>query len=142
MAPPFSSVPSPPQEEEASSAPPAAREISAEDKVEFGNFWQLFPKSKDYDKTRDAWVTAVLRGDATPEEITAAGVAYAHEVVGQEFRFVKSSANWLRERRYLDKHAPEPGGKPNLRAVNGNGHRPFEPPPAHVYQQKGFRPNA
>jgi hypothetical protein len=93
--------------------------ITAEDKVEFGNFWQLFPKSKDPDKTRDAWVAEVLRGEATPSEITAAAVAYAREMAGQEFRFIKTSANWLRERRYLDKHAPDPTGKPDLRAVDG-----------------------
>jgi hypothetical protein len=115
---PFSSIPSSPQEVEASSAPSAVREISAEDKVEFGNFWKLFPKSKDFDKTRQAWVAVVIDG-AEPKDITAAAVAYAREVASQEFRFVKTSARWLSERRYLDKHAPDPNGKPDLRAVGG-----------------------
>lgn len=115
---PFSSIPSSPQEVDASSAPTPVRQISAEDKVEFGNFWALFPKSKDHDKTRAAWVAEVLDG-ADPQQITAAAVAYAREVVDQEFRFIKTSARWLSERRYLDKHAPQPNGKPNLRAVDG-----------------------
>jgi hypothetical protein len=104
--------------EEEASTPPAQRTISAEDKVEFGNFWTLFPKSKDPDKTRDAWVAEVLNG-ADPKQITEAAVAYAREVVGSEFRFIKTSARWISERRYLDKHAPEPNGKPNLHAVDG-----------------------
>lgn len=113
---PFSSYPSTPQEEEASTAPAAAREITADDKVEFGNFWALFPKSKDYDKTRDAWVAAVQSG-ADPKDITAAAVAYAREKAGEEFRWIKNSVNWLKARGYLDTHAPEPNGRPNLRAV-------------------------
>ena len=95
------------------------REITADDKVEFGNFWELFPKSQDYDKTRDAWVAAVCSG-VSPQLITAAAVAYAREKAGEEFRFIKTSTRWLTERRYLDKPAPEPNGKPNLRAVDGN----------------------
>ena len=56
------------------------------------------------DKTRAEWITAVLAG-ADPKHITAAAEAYAHEVAGIEFRFVKQSVNWLRERRYEDKYA-------------------------------------
>ncbi|BBB01035.1 hypothetical protein RVR_8267 [Actinacidiphila reveromycinica] len=138
VAPPFSSAPHSPQEEEASSAPSAVREISDADKVEFGNFWGLFPKSQNFDKTRDAWTAEVLAG-ADPKEITAAAVAYAHDQAGNDWQFVKSSAGWLRDKRYLDKHAPTPTGKPNLKAVKGSGHRPFQAPEAHVYhQQKGF----
>lgn len=106
------------EEEEASSAPPAVRVITPEDKDEYGRFWVLFPKSKDPDKTRDAWIAEVLAG-ADPPAITAAAVAYAREVANEEFRFIKTSARWLSEHRYLDKHAPSPTGKPNLRAVNG-----------------------
>lgn len=115
---PFPSDPSTPQEEEAS-APSIVRTITADDKDEYGRFWVLFPKSKDPDRTRDAWIAEVLAG-ADPEQITAAAVSYAREVVGEPWRFVKTSARWLTERRYLDKHAPEPNGKPNLRAVDGN----------------------
>jgi hypothetical protein len=101
---PYSSDPS---EEEVTTAPPApaTREITDEDKLDFGRFWQLHPKSRDMDKTRTEWITAVLAG-ADPKKITAAAQAYAHEAASIEFRFVKQSANWLRERRYEDKYAP------------------------------------
>lgn len=114
---PFPSVPSglPPQQVEpqqggAPATPAAAREITDEDKREFGRFWHNHPKSKDFDRTRDAWVEAVLAG-AEPVALSAAALAYAHEVVGQEFRFVKQSTNWLRERRFEDKYAT-PAVKP------------------------------
>jgi hypothetical protein len=124
-------------EEEASSSPWDDPRISAEDKVEFGNFWQLFPKSQDPTRTRDAWAVEVLNG-AAPKQITAAAVAYARDKASEPWRFVKSSANWLTEQRYLDKHAPTPDGKPGLKAVKGTGHQPFVPPPASEYQKKGF----
>jgi hypothetical protein len=92
--------------EEEASTPSAVRQISAEDKVEYGNFWQLFPKSQDPDKTRDAWTAEVLRG-ADPKQITTAAIAYAHEKASEPWRYVKTSARWLSERRYLDKPAPK-----------------------------------
>ncbi|CAM5618843.1 putative protein OS=Streptomyces aurantiogriseus OX=66870 GN=GCM10010251_92350 PE=4 SV=1 [Streptomyces aurantiogriseus] len=92
----------------------ATREITDEDKLDFGRFWQLHPKSRDMDKTRAEWITVVLAG-ADPKKITAAAQAYAHEVVGTEFRFVKQSANWLRERRFEDKYAT-PAAKPKPQA--------------------------
>lgn len=108
---PYSSYSSSPQKEAAAAqtppaAPPsgAAREITDEDKREFGRFWHNHPKSKDYDKTRDAWIEAVLAG-AEPVAISAAALAYAREVAGTEFRFVKASAGWLHDRRYEDKYA-------------------------------------
>lgn len=124
-------------EEEASSAAASPRDLTPEEKQEYGNFWLLHPKSKNPDKTRELWTAAVLSG-VDPKKITAAAVAYAKEKAGEPFRFIKQSDNWLRERRYEDKFADEPTGKPNLRSIQGTGHRPFEPPPSHVYQQKGF----
>jgi hypothetical protein len=133
---PYSSDPSAPHEEETSTqggatATPsaAAREITADEKKEFGNFWALYPKSKDYDKTLEAWTAAVLEG-AVPQEITTAAVAYAREVAGKDFQYVKHSTNWLRERRYKDKYAPAPDGRPNLRAVPGAWSGPNRPHPA------------
>lgn len=132
---PFYSDSSAPQEEEASTqgvatAPPlpAARDITAEEKLEFGRFWHNHPKSKDYDKTLEAWTEAVLAG-ADPVAISAAALSYAREMAGQPFQFIKHSANWLKQRRYEDKHAPEPdaNGRPQLRAVAG-GWEPFKNP--------------
>ncbi|MFI5992426.1 hypothetical protein ACIBAC_11315 [Streptomyces sp. NPDC051362] len=119
----------------------AARDISADEKKEFGNFWALYPKSKHYDKTLEAWTTAVLAG-ADPQHITAAAVAYAREVVGQDFQFVKHSANWIRDRRYEDKFAPEPNGKPKLHPVGGRKHTPYQPPTDHSVYESGFNSHA
>ena len=134
-APPFPSTPHSPQEEEASTAggvtatPSASRrELTAEEKQAFGKFWLMHPKSKNQDKTRELFTAAVLDGTAAAD-IAEAAVAYSREVAGQEFRFIKQSDNWLRDKRYLDKHAPEPSGKPNLRALPGGGGS-YRPHPA------------
>lgn len=111
-APPYSSYPSAPQEEEASSpAPPVDMKL-------FGDFWLVYPKSRDRDATLTAWRAALTDG-ADPKKIITAAQAYAREKAGQEFRFIKYSANWLRERRYDDDYAPEPNGTPQLRALPG-----------------------
>lgn len=141
---PFSSDSSAPQEEEASTqgvatAPPssAGREITAEEKKEFGNFWALYPKSKDYDKTLELWTAAVVSG-TDPQKITAAAVAYAREKAGEEWRFIKFSTNWLKARGYDDKYAPEPKGKPDLRPVGSKKHTPYQPPTDHSVYESGF----
>ena len=140
-APPYSSDPSAPHQEEEAAArngatatpSTAGRPITTEEKTEFGRFWHNHPKSKDYDKTLDAWTEAVRAG-ADPIAISAAALAYAREMAGQEFRFVKHSANWVRERRYEDKHAPEPdaNGRPPLRAVS-SGYQPYKAPTPEEY---------
>lgn len=86
---------------------PAPRVITDEDKLEFGRFWHAHPKSRDMDKTRDAWVDEVLAG-ADPKKITAAALAYAHECKRIDFQFVKQSVGWLTARRYEDKYESAP----------------------------------
>lgn len=138
---PFSSVPSAPHEEEestqggATATPsPSARQITADEKKEFGNFWALYPKSKDYDKTLELWTAAVLDG-VDPQKITSAAVAYAREKAGEDWRYIKFSANWLKARGYEDDYAPESNGRPQLRAVAG-GWQPFQNPENHdVYDE-------
>ncbi|MBB6440259.1 hypothetical protein, partial [Streptomyces candidus] len=93
-------------------------------------------KSKNRAKTLELWKAAVADG-AEPAQITAAAVAYAKEVAGQEWRFIKQSDNWLRDRRYEDKYEPDAPGKPHLRAVSGDSYRPFQPNPDVDYS-KGF----
>jgi hypothetical protein len=145
---PFSSDPSTPQEEEASTqggatATPsgADRDFTAEEMKEFGNFWLLHPKSQNQDDTRDRWKEAVASG-VDPKQITAAAVAYAKEVATQEWRYIKRSDNWLRARRYEDKFAPEPNGKPNLRPVGGKSHQPYTPPTDPSVYESGFHSHA
>lgn len=145
---PFSSYSSAPQEEVvatqgvAVATPlPAAREITAGEKLEFGRFWTYHPKSKDYDKTLEAWTAAVLDG-ADPVVISAAALAYAREMASEPFQYVKHSANWLKQRRYADKHAPEPTGKPDLRPVGGKRHQNYQPPEDHSVYESGFQTHA
>ena len=74
---PFPSVPSglPPQQTEppqgGAPATPAARQITAEDKLDFGAFWAVHPNSRDMDKTRTEWIAAVVSG-VDPKKITEA----------------------------------------------------------------------
>lgn len=148
VAPPFSSYSSAPQEEEASTqgvatAPPSlpVRDITAEEKLEFGRFWALYPKSKDYDETLLAWTAEVLEG-ADPQQITAAAVAYAKEKAGEDFQFIKFSANWLKQHRYRDKFAAEPNGKPVLRPVGGKNHQHYQLPDDPSVYENGFHTHA
>lgn len=116
---PYSSDPSTPHEEEASSVAPIDLKL-------FGEFWITYPKSRNKDATLDAWRTALAAG-ADPRQIITAAQAYAREKAGEDFRYVKYSVNWLRERRYEDTYAPEPTERPQLRAVSG-GWQPWTNP--------------
>jgi hypothetical protein len=118
---PYSSDPSTPQEEEASSVTPIDLKL-------FGEFWVTYPKSRNKDATLTAWRAALDKG-ADPRQIITAAVAYAREKQGEDFRYVKYSVNWLREARYEDSYAPEPtpGERPQLRAVSG-GYQPWKNP--------------
>jgi DNA-binding transcriptional ArsR family regulator len=103
-----------------------------EDLTEFGNFWILYPKSRDKPATLTAWRTAVASG-VSPQKITAAAMAYANERRGQDQRFTKYSANWLRDGRYDDvidpDQPPPPGNSPG-------SWRPFRNPDNHdVYDE-------
>lgn len=127
-----------------SSAAASSREISSEEMTEFGNFWLLHPKSTDRNATFELWKAALANGTEA-KQITAAAVSYAKEVAGREWRFIKQSDNWLRDRRYEDKFAPEPNGKPDLRPVGGKKHTPYQPPTDHSVYENGFphaRPQA
>ncbi|MFC7220772.1 hypothetical protein ACFQLX_21810 [Streptomyces polyrhachis] len=102
---PYFSCPSSPREEEALAAPPIDMKL-------FGDFWLTYPKSRDRDATLTAWCSALDAG-ADPHEVVAAARAYAHEKAGEEFRFIKNSANWLSQRRYEDDYAPVPRHAPS-----------------------------
>jgi hypothetical protein len=119
-----------------SSSSAALDEVSDDDMKEFGNFWLLYPKSRDRAATFTAWKAAVSSG-ADPKRITAAAVAYAKERAGEEPKYTKFSANWLRDGRYDDAYESEPQpGERRLRAVSGEGWRPFRNPENHdVYDE-------
>lgn len=106
----------------------AAAKEDDEDLSAFGAFWLVYPKSRNRPATLAAWREALAKG-ATPEKITAAAQAYARERAGEDQRYTKYSANWLREERYEDDYAfaNTPGERPQLRAVSG-GWQPWRNP--------------
>lgn len=130
---PYPSDPSTPQEEASSVAPI--------DLKLFGEFWITYPKSRNKDATLTAWRAAITDG-ADPRQIITAAQAYAREKAGEDFQYVKHSVNWLRERRYEDKYAPEPNGRPNLRPVGGKSHQHYQAPEDHSVYQNGFHTHA
>jgi DNA-binding transcriptional ArsR family regulator len=114
----------PPTTKDSSSAPVSQAE---EDLTEFGNFWLLHPKSRDRERTLAEWRIAVASG-VDPKKITAAAKAYAREQAGQPIKYIKTSANWIRDGRYNDVFPPEPEpGRPHLRAVAGE-YQPYRNP--------------
>lgn len=105
-----------------------------EDLTAFGAFWLVYPKSRDRPATLAAWREARAKG-VPAEKITAAAQGYARERAGQDARFTKLSANWLRDERYEDDYedVADLDGRTPLRAVSG-GYQPFQCPPASAYQ--------
>jgi hypothetical protein len=95
-----------------------------EDLSEFGNFWLVYPKSRDKQATLAAWKAVVAKG-VDPQRLTAAAVAYAHERRGEDLRFTKYSANWLRDARYED--VIDPDQPPASKAAAG-GYQPYRNP--------------
>ena len=96
----------------------------------FGAFWLTYPKRREREDALAEWKAAIDRG-ADPERMVAAATAYARERAGEEPRFTKMPATWLRKGCYDDEPDPEqqPNGRPNLRAVNGGGWQPWTNPP-------------
>jgi DNA-binding MarR family transcriptional regulator len=79
----------------------------------FDEFWQAYPRQKNKGSARKAFTTAV-RGGAAPAVLIAAARRYAHERAdaerdGDDPRFTKYPANWLREECWEDEPAREDG---------------------------------
>lgn len=111
-----------------SSAAASAAHQDEEDLTAFGAFWIVYPKSRDRPGTLAAWREARAKGVPAQKLIDAAQ-AYARDRAGEEHRFTKLSANWLRDERYEDDYAtdPAPDGRPQLKAVSG-GWQPYREP--------------
>jgi hypothetical protein len=91
----------------------------------FGSFWLTYPKRRDKEAAKKAFLAAVERG-ADPARIVAAAKAYAHERKDEEPRYTKYPATWLNNGCYDDEPDPQPG-RPPLRAVSG-GYQPYRNP--------------
>jgi flagellar biosynthesis regulator FlaF len=79
----------------------------------FDEFWEAHPRPIDIQKTRAAFIAAVEAG-TDPTVIIAGARAFAAEQDGNDPKFVKSSALWLKDKRWAD-HKPKQGGKVSTR---------------------------
>jgi hypothetical protein len=67
----------------------------------FGDFWLLYPKPMQPEKTKTAWRAALDRG-ADPDLIVKAAKAYALHLGGKADRYTPYSATWLNNGSYED----------------------------------------
>ncbi|WP_406325220.1 helix-turn-helix domain-containing protein [Streptomyces niveus] len=105
-----------------SSSPPAQTEPGSSDQggqhlEAFGAFWLIYPKRREPENAKKAWIAAIKRG-ANPQHVIDAATAYARERANQDPKYTKYPATWLNKGCYDD----EPD-RPHLHAV-GNGHIP------------------
>ncbi|MGW6703563.1 hypothetical protein ACWGDE_01535 [Streptomyces sp. NPDC054956] len=132
---PFSSTPSPPQVDKDSSPAavsrptPRAGAKTGQQKNHhleaFGAFWSNYPLKKAYEDAKKAWIAAIERG-ADPKRMVDGAQAYARERRDQDPKFTKHPATWLNKGCYDDE--PVESTRPQLRAVSGDGSRPFQNP--------------
>ncbi|MFJ9671411.1 helix-turn-helix domain-containing protein [Streptomyces sp. NPDC101221] len=90
----------------------------------FGAFWSNYPKKRDREAAKKAWIAAIERG-VPPKHMVDAAQAYARERFGQDPKYTKYPATWLDKGCYDDEPDPQPG--PQLRAVSG-GYQPYRDP--------------
>jgi hypothetical protein len=81
----------------------------------FGAFYLVYPKRREPEKAKKAWLAALDRG-ADPQHIIDAATRYAKERADQDAKYTKYPATWLNAGCYDDE--PEATG-PHLRAVSG-----------------------
>lgn len=92
----------------------------------FGAFLLNYPKKRDREAARRAWIAAIDRG-VDPQRMVDAAQTYARERFGQDPKYTKYPATWLNKGCYDDEPDPQPG--PQLRAVSG-WNAPNRPHPA------------
>lgn len=101
-------------------------EVPLDEEVDegFAEFWRAYPKRTGRLDAEAAFLTACV--SAKPEAIIAGAKAYASFSAGQEPRFLKEPANWLRDKRWLDELKPPEPSKPvsRYRAIVANHRRP------------------
>jgi DNA-binding transcriptional ArsR family regulator len=104
----------------------------------FGAFWSNYPRKRNREEAKQAWIAAIGRG-VEPKHMVDAAQAYARDRAGEDSQFTKYPATWLNKGCYDDEPDPQPdeqpNGRPQLRAVSG-GWRPFQNPENHdVYDE-------
>lgn len=90
----------------------------------FGAFWSNYPKKRDREAAKKAWIAAIERG-VEPKHMVDAAQAYARDRFGKDPQYTKYPTTWLNKGCYDDEPDPQPG--PQLRAVSG-GWQPYREP--------------
>lgn len=90
----------------------------------FGAFWLTYPKRRDKEAAKKAFIAAVERG-TDPAHIVDAAKTYAHERKDEDPKYTKYPTTWLDKGCYDDEPDQQPGR--HLRAVPG-GHQPYRDP--------------
>lgn len=93
----------------------------------FGAFWSNYPKKRDREEAKKAWIAAIKRG-ADPKRMVDAAQAYAYERRGKDAQYTKYPTTWLNKGCYDDE--PDQQAGPQLRAVPGGWTAPNRPHPA------------
>ncbi|MGW0579942.1 helix-turn-helix domain-containing protein [Streptomyces sp. NPDC002920] len=123
-----SSSPAAASTEQQAPAAPVQAKSSSEKKDHhiraFGAFWSNYPKKRDREEAKKAWIAAIERG-VEPQHMVDRAQAYARERFGQDAQYTKYPATWLNKGCYDDEPDPQPG--PQLRAVSG-GYEPYRNP--------------
>lgn len=94
-----------------------------EDNSDFGAFWLVYPKRRDKQDALKAW-TAAIKAGADPQRMITRATEYARERAGQDPKFTKYPATWIRKGCYENEPEPE---RPHLQAVSG-GWQPWSNP--------------
>ena len=96
----------------------------------FGAFWVVYPKKRNREEAKQAWIAAIERG-VEPKHMVDGAQQYARDRAGQDPQFTKYPATWLNKGCYDDEPDQQAdlqsGGRPQLRAVSG-GWAPFQNP--------------
>lgn len=124
-----------PEEAKPASKPPTAKSAKSEHLEAFGGFWLTYPKRRDKEAAKKAWLAAIERG-ADPQHMIAAAKGYAHERAGQDAKYTKYPATWLNKGCYDDE--PDQPGRPQLRALPGRGHIPHQDHQDHEIYHQGW----
>ncbi|TFC20051.1 hypothetical protein E3O19_01385 [Cryobacterium algoritolerans] len=87
----------------------------------FEEWWKHYPRKESKGDAWKAWeATRKARTMPALQDLSAAADAYARKVKGDDPKFVKLPAGWIRDRKWEDETAPaDGGGWGNLRALGG-----------------------
>ncbi len=115
-----------------SSSPPAQADEPTEDLhlEAFGAFWINYPRKRNREEAKQAWIAAIRRG-VDHQHMVDGAKRYAHDRVGEDPQFTKYPATWLNKGCYDDEPDPQPSPdqqeRPRLRAVSGD-YQPYRQP--------------